>query len=435
MRANKLDGYLGFTTFGESHGPAMGLVIEDVKPGISFPYDEIKTALFARKGGKNFTATSRNEEDKFEVLSGVFQGKTTGMPICIVIFNKNHQSKDYENIANIFRPGHADFSYFKKFKIYDYRGGGRSSGRETISRVAASEMVNHLLKGIELIAYPIRIGKFIPNKISYSFLKTNYLKWGDENNYDELIRYLEKIKAEKDSVGSIIRFEIRNVPSGLGDPVFEKLEANIAKAILSIGSVKGIQFGAGFSLGKMKGSEANDEIKDGKFLTNNNGGILGGISTGQTIVFDFVSKPVPSIGKVQNTIDIEGKNREIKITGRHDLVLTSRIIPVAIAMIKLVLSDAISYQKLIKNEKNTLNDFREQLEKIDEDILIAITRRNEISKQIGKFKKENKIGIVDSKRETEILNLLKNKALNLKINPKIISNIWKEIFEESKRQQ
>lgn len=435
MRANSWHKTLGFTAFGESHGPAMGLVIEDVKPGIDFPYNEINSALFARKGGNNFTTTSRNEEDKIVVLSGVFEGKTTGMPICLVVFNKNQQSKDYEKIANIFRPGHADFSYFQKFKIYDYRGGGRSSGRETISRVAASEMVNKLLEDIEFIVYPIRIGKFIPKNISYSFIKNNYLNWADKNNFNDLLAYLQDIKKSEDSVGSIIRFEIRNVPAGLGDPVFEKLEANIAKAILSIGSVKGIQFGAGFSLGEMKGSEANDEMKDGKFLSNNNGGILGGISTGQTIIFDFVSKPVPSIGKLQNTIDSQNLNRQIKIGGRHDLVLTSRIIPVAISMIKLVLSDALSYQKLIQNEKENLDDFREKLEKIDEDILIAIAKRNEISKQIGKFKNKHQIKVTDDTREKYILNLLQNKAENLNIDKEIIKPIWSQIFKESKRQQ
>ncbi len=435
MRANSLNGYIGFTAFGESHGPAMGLVIEDVKPGIEFPFKDIETALQQRKGEKNFTSTSRNEPDKFEVLSGIFEGKTTGMPICIIIYNKNFKSSDYDNIANVFRPGHADFSYFKKFKIYDYRGGGRSSGRETISRVAASVMVNHLLEGIEFVVYPIRIGKFVPKNISYDFLETNHLKWPDKENFDQLIDYLKKIKTDKDSVGSIIRFEIRNVPAGLGDPVFEKLEANIARAILSIGSVKGIQFGSGFSLGKMKGSEANDEIIDGKFISNNNGGILGGISTGQTIIFDFVSKPVPSIGKIQQTIDSENNDRKIKINGRHDLVLTPRIIPVSIAMIKLVLSDAISYQKLIDSEENTIQNFREQIEKIDEDILIAIARRNEISKRIGEFKKENNLEIFDLKRESEVLDLLKEKAVNLNISKDIIPEIWKELFKESKRQQ
>jgi chorismate synthase len=435
MRANKYCGFLGFTTFGESHGPAMGLVIEDVKPGIVFPEKEINLALLKRKGNKNFTSTSRNEPDEIKILSGVFKGKTTGMPICILIYNKDVNSNDYKNIENIFRPGHADFSYFNKFKIYDYRGGGRASGRETISRVAASEMVNHLLNGIDFIAYPIRIGEFVVNNISYSFMKTNHLNWSDKGNYSELISYLKSIKDEQDSVGSIIRFEIKNVPVGLGDPVFEKLDANIAKAILSIGSVKGIQFGVGFSFGKMKGSESNDEMKDGDFISNNSGGILGGISTGQNIYFDFVSKPVPSIGKTQNTIDSEGNNRKIEINGRHDLLLTSRIIPVAISMIKLVLSDAISYQKLIENRKNNLNDFREQLEKIDEDILIAIARRNEISKFIGNFKKENKIKIQDKNQEQKVIELLKNKANHLKINEDIIPKIWNELFKESKRQQ
>ncbi|MCD4820120.1 MAG: chorismate synthase [Candidatus Cloacimonetes bacterium] len=433
MKSNHFGKYFGFTTFGESHGKCIGLVIEDIKPNIEFPFKQIQSALNRRKPGTNKISSSRQEKDKLIVLSGIFEGKTTGMPICMIVNNEDIKSVDYEQIKNIFRPGHADYSYFKKFKIYDYRGGGRSSGRETIARVTAAGVVEQTVDGIEIISYPIQIGKFKANQLNFEL--KNDLNWLDSTNYNDLKKYLNQIKKEGSSVGGIVQVEIKNIPAGLGDPVFEKLEANLAKAILSIGSVKGIEFGKGFLLANLTGKESNDEISSSGFLSNNMGGILGGISTGQDIIFRFVVKPTPSIALNQKTIDHKNNDVEIEINGRHDICIVPRILPVAEAMTKLVLADAIAHQKLITSEKLTLLDYREAIDKIDEDILIALYRRLEISAQIGKLKKKNNIAMEDISREEKLLVILYQKGQEFGLESEFIQSIWKTLFKESKKHQ
>ena len=433
MKSNSWGNYLGITTFGESHGIAIGVVIEDVKSGIEFPIQKIQKDLDARKPGIKKFSSSRKEEDRIHILSGVFEGKTTGMPICMVIYNQDAKSGDYENLKNIFRPGHADFTLFQKFKIYDYRGGGRASGRETISRVAASGMVDHLLQDISIKIYPVKIGEFESSNIDESF--QNELYWPDRESYNDLIRYLENIKSSGDSIGGIVEIKIENIPPGLGDPVFEKLDANLAKAILSIGAVKGIEFGDGFTLSNLQGSQANDQMSKDGFLSNHCGGILGGISTGQSIIFRFVVKPTSSIKIEQKTITHKGKEVKFKSSGRHDTCIIPRIIPVAEAMIKLVLADAISYQKLIDNTSLDINDFREAIDKIDEDILIGLLRRQKISKLIGEYKKKNNLSIEDTNREKELLEKLKQKAKIWDYNEEQVITLWNIILENSKKIQ
>lgn len=433
MRSNSYDKYYGVTTFGESHGKAIGVVIEDVKPGIEFPLEKIQSALDKRRPGKGTFSSSRNEKDELQVLSGVFEGKTTGMPICLLVYNKDAQKQDYEHLKNLFRPGHADFSYFKKFKIYDHRGGGRASGRETISRVAASGLVESFLTDISINVYPIKIGKFETTEIDSSF--QNELSWHDKTNYKDLIEYLNYIKKEGNSIGGIVEVKILGLTAGLGDPVFEKLDANLAKAILSIGAVKGIEFGDGFELASMKGNEANDQMNKDGFITNHNGGILGGISTGDELVFYFVVKPTPSINITQKTVTKNNEKVEFESQGRHDICIIPRIIPVAESMIKLVLADALSHQKLISNDKLELSDYREAIDKIDEDILIALGRRQKISELIGKFKKENKLQIKNKEREEELLIELKQKAKLLNLDKELVNKIWKLLIIESKNKQ
>jgi chorismate synthase len=433
MKSNCYDKYYGITTFGESHGKAIGVVIEDVKPGIEFPLQKIQNALNKRKPGTCTFSSARKEKDEFQVLSGVFDGKTTGMPICLLVYNKDAQSRDYEHLKNLFRPGHADFSYFKKFKIYDHRGGGRASGRETISRVAASGMIEEILENIKIDIYPTKIGKFEITEIDDSF--QNELSWHDKTNYENLIEYLNRIKNEGNSIGGIVEVKILGLPAGLGDPVFEKLDANLAKAILSIGAVKGIEFGDGFCFATLKGDEANDQMNKDGFITNHNGGIIGGISTGNDLIFRFVVKPTPSINITQKTVTKENKEVEFKSQGRHDTCIIPRIIPVAMAMIKLVLADALNHQKLISNEKLQLPDYREAIDKIDEDILIALGRRQKISEFIGKFKQENKLQVKDKNREGELLTKLKQKAKLWNIDESLVTNIWNIIISESKKKQ
>lgn len=433
MRSNSYDKYYGIITFGESHGKAIGVVIEDVKPGIEFPVEKIQNALNKRKPGTGTFSSPRKEKDELQVLSGVLDGKTTGMPICMIVYNEDAHNKDYVHLKDLLRPGHADFSYFKKFKIYDHRGGGRASGRETISRVAASGLVKDMLEDIKINIYPIKIGKFETTEIDDSF--QNELSWHDRINYENLIEYLNNIKNEGNSIGGIVEVKILGLPVGLGDPVFEKLDANLAKAILSVGAVKGIEFGDGFCFAALKGNKANDQMNKKGFITNHNGGILGGISTGNELIFRFVVKPTPSINIIQKTVTKDNKEVEFKSYGRHDTCIIPRIIPVAEAMIKLVLADALSFQKLISNDKLELTDYRESIDKIDEDILIALGRRKKISELIGIFKQGNKLQIENKDREEELLNRLKQKAKLWEIDDSLVTNIWNIIISESKKRQ
>lgn len=433
MRSNKWDSFIGITTFGESHGPAIGVVLEDIKPGIDFPFKRIQQELNKRRPINGSYSSLRKEEDRIKVISGVLEGKTTGMPICILVDNTDFKTADYEKIKNIFRPGHGDYSFFKKFKIYDYRGGGRISGRETISRVAASAVVSELIKPIEIKVYPVQIGEICVSEIDHNF--SNELSWPDKITFPHLIAYLDAIKTEGNSVGGIVECSIVKIPAGLGDPVFEKLDANLAKAVISIGSVKGIEFGDGFKAAAAKGSENNDQISNSGFITNHSGGILGGISTGQEIKFRFVVKPTPSIKLKQSTINSKNEKVELKLEGRFDTCIIPRILPIAKAMVTLVLADAVSYQKLVSGDELNLYDYREALDKIDEDILIALKRRLKISELIGAFKKSNQLPVNDLNREQELLENLNKKADQLGLKRSSVQQIWKLLISDSKEIQ
>lgn len=433
MKSNSYNGYYGITTFGESHGKVIGVVIEDVKPGVVFPLEHIQNLLNKRRPGQGSYSSTRKEKDEIQILSGVFEGKTTGMPICLLIHNQDARIEDYEHLKNLFRPGHADYAYFKKFKIYDHRGGGRASGRETISRVAAAGFIDDILANINIFVYPIQIGKIKTVKIDHSY--QNELFWHDKDSYKKLIEYLEDIKKEGNSIGGIVEVKISNIPAGLGDPIFEKLDANLSKALLSIGAVKGIEFGDGFKLATLNGSKVNDQMNKEGFITNHNGGILGGISTGNEIIIRFVVKPTPSINIPQKTITKNNEEVIFKSKGRHDICIIPRIIPIAEAMIKLVLADAISYQKLISNKKLQLSDYREAIDKIDEEILIALSRRQKISELIGDFKIENDLPIENKDREEELLKSLKEKTLLWGIDELMVGKLWKLIISKSKESQ
>ena len=283
--------------------------------------------------------------------------------------------------------------------------------------------------------YPIKIGQINANKLDKSYANTNPMQWADNSNYDELIAYLDDIQAQGDSVGAVVYGEIKNITAGLGDPVFDKLDANLAKAIMSIGAIKGIEFGDGFALASMLGSEANDQMNSNGFLTNHQGGILGGVSTGSSICFKIAIKPVPSISKPQKTVNINNNETEIEIIGRHDTCLIPRILPVIKSMIKLCLADAIAYQKLIEGENQSLIDYREAIDKIDEDILLALVRRMKISEQIGIYKKQAHLAIENKEREQELFNALESKASLLGLEKEFVKSIWTKIIAESKRHQ
>ncbi|MCR5409636.1 MAG: chorismate synthase [Lachnospiraceae bacterium] len=334
------------STFGESHGKAIGCVIDGCPAGLKLSEEDIIPYMDRRRPGQSEFATARSESDTPEILSGVFEGTTTGTPIAILIKNSDQHSSDYSNIADVFRPGHADYTYHEKYSIRDYRGGGRSSGRETAARVAAGAVAAKLLSsfGISAKAYTRSIG---PVSISsYDETEINDLNMPDYDAYLKASEYIRSLREKGDSAGGVIECVIKGVAPGLGDPVFDKLDALLAHAVMSIGAVKGFEIGDGFEASLSSGSANNDPFTgDGsgniKKASNHSGGILGGISDGSDIIFRCAVKPTPSISMGQKTTDTKGNERDIIIQGRHDPVIVPRACVVVEAMADLVIADAL----------------------------------------------------------------------------------------------
>lgn len=336
------------TTWGESHGAGVGVVVEGCPAGLPLCEEDIQLYLNRRKPGQSRYATPRKEDDAVEILSGVFEGKTTGTPISLVVFNKNQRSKDYSQIAEYYRPGHADYPFDAKYGFRDYRGGGRSSGRETIGRVAAGAIAAKILNqlGITLTAYTKSIGDISVSSLNLEEIFNNALYMPDAAAAEKASAYLEECMKNHDSSGGVIECIIDGMPAGIGDPVFEKLDANLAKAVFSIGAVKGFEIGDGFLASFAKGSENNDPFfydEKGNVCkkTNHAGGILGGMSDGSPIVFRAAIKPTPSIFQKQETINRKGENIEIEIQGRHDPIIVPRAVVVVEAMAALTIVDLL----------------------------------------------------------------------------------------------
>lgn len=357
MASNSLGDIFRITTFGESHGKAIGAVIDGCPANIELSEEWIQKELDKRKPGQSEVTSARKEEDKAEIISGVFEGKTTGAPIAILIFNNNADSSVYGEIKNLLRPGHANFTYLKKYGAFDYRGGGRSSGRETANWVAGGAVAKKILaeQGIKVTAYTKEIGGVKAEEVDIGEIDRNKVRCPDKNAASKMIDKILEVKNDGDSIGGMIEVIADNVPAGLGDPVFNKLDAEIAKALMSINGVKGVEIGAGFETVNMKGSECNDAFvkEEGKIVTktNNCGGILGGISNGMPIIARIAVKPTASIGKEQETTDLEGNAAKIKVEGKHDPCLVPRAVPVAEAMMALVLANAILRQKVFSLNK------------------------------------------------------------------------------------
>ncbi len=336
------------TTYGESHGKSLGVIIDGVPAGLSIDENFIQKEVNKRKPMNNFN-TSRLEDDIIEIHSGVFNGLSTGTPIFIQVKNNNIRSKDYSDIKNVFRPNHADYTYYKKYNNRDYRGGGRSSGRETIARVIGGAIAKLILNtiNVEIISYTSSIGNIEINNsvIEKNYIYNNDLRISNEHDYNKCIEYLKTVKESKDSVGGTILCVVSNLPSGLGEPVFDKLDANLSKAIMSIGSTKAIEFGLGFNITNKKGSEVIDNFyshnKEVLKYTNNNGGVLGGISDGSNIVIRTAIKPTPSIDISQKTINENLENIEFVTKGRHDTIIVPRVSSVIEAMTAITLVDAL----------------------------------------------------------------------------------------------
>ncbi|MFT5248414.1 MAG: chorismate synthase [bacterium] len=344
MAGNTFGNLFKLTTFGESHGEAIGGIIDGCPAGLEINFDKVATDMARRKPGQSKITTQRKEPDEVKFLSGIFEGKTTGTSIGFIIENTNQKSKDYSHIKNVYRPSHADFTYDKKFEHRDYRGGGRTSARETACRVAAGSIAKQLLKNIKINAFVSSVGDIYIDKpyqeLDFSKIENNLVRCPDEEVAHKMTSKIEEIKKAGDTIGGNVMCVIQNVPIGLGEPVFDKLHAQLGKAMLSINAVKGFEYGAGFCSTKMKGSEHNDLFnKDGSTKTNLSGGIQGGISNGMDIYFRVAFKPVATLIQKQKALDNQGNIVDMQGKGRHDPCVVPRAVPIVEAMAALVLAD------------------------------------------------------------------------------------------------
>lgn len=342
MSGNTFGKLFTLSTFGESHGIAIGGVVDGCPPGLALSEEDLQPDLDRRRPGTSKFTTARREADEVTILSGVFEGKTTGASIGLLIKNTDQRSQDYSKIKDSFRPGHADYTYQQKFGLRDYRGGGRSSARETAIRVAAGGIAKKYLKqnyGIEIMGYISQLGPIKIEKIDHSITNNNPFFCPDESKLEALEQYMRDLKKEGNSVGARVSVTAKNMPLGLGEPVFDRLDADIAHAMMGINAVKGVELGDGFDVVAQKGTEHRDEISPQGFYTNHAGGVLGGISTGQDLLVHMALKPTSSISISGRTVDIKGDAADIITKGRHDPCVGIRAVPIAEAMLALVLMD------------------------------------------------------------------------------------------------
>ncbi|MDR6840390.1 chorismate synthase [Pseudoxanthomonas sacheonensis] len=342
MSSNSFGKLFTVTTFGESHGPAIGCVIDGCPPGLEIAVGEFRADLDRRATGKSRHTSARHEADEVEILSGVYEGKTTGTPIALLIRNTDARSKDYSKISEQFRPGHADYTYWQKYGIRDPRGGGRSSARETTMRVAAAVIAKKWLAlhfGVRVRGYLSQLGEITPQAFDWNAVEDNPFFWPSAEQVPVLESYMDALRKSGDSVGARVNVVADGVPPGWGEPIYGKLDGELAAALMSINAVKGVEIGDGFGAVVQKGTEHRDEISPEGFLSNHAGGILGGISTGQQVTASIVLKPTSSLRLPGNTVDIEGNATEVVTTGRHDPCVGIRATPIAEAMMALVLMD------------------------------------------------------------------------------------------------
>ena len=350
MSSNTFGKLFRATSFGESHGAGIGVVIDGVPPRLHLDLEAVQQQLDRRRPGQSRVTTARSEADRVEVLSGLHEGRTTGAPLTLFVRNANTRSEDYENLRNTFRPGHADFSWYQKYGVRDYVGGGRSSGRETIARVAAGAVARQILAvhGIEIVGHVVSVGEIDANTFDSKAIESNAVRCADPEAASRMEEMIMQVKSEGDSVGGVVEVRCLGVPAGLGDPVFDKLDAQLARAILSIGATKGIEFGLGFAIARMRGSEAHDPIHPDGIEGIRAGGILGGVSNGGDILFRVAVKPPASIEIEQDTVTLDNQPHRIAVKGRHDPCIAPRLVPVAEAMTALVLVDALMRQTALR---------------------------------------------------------------------------------------
>ncbi len=342
MSGNTTGRLFSVTSFGESHGAAIGCIVDGCPPGLALAEDDLQIELERRRPGRSRHTTQRREPDRVRILSGVFEGRTTGAPVGLLIENVDQRPKDYSGIKDLFRPGHADYTYMKKYGIRDYRGGGRSSARETATRVAAGAIARKYLRerlGIGIKAYLTQLGPILIDFVDADAIEDNPFFCPDPARVAELEDYVDRLRRAGDSIGARLHATATNVPAGLGEPVFDRLDADVAHAMMSINAVKAVGIGAGFGCVEQTGSEHRDEITARGFLSNNAGGVLGGVSSGQNLEVDVAFKPTSSIRVPGRTLDVDGREREIVTTGRHDPCVALRAAPIVEAMLALVLMD------------------------------------------------------------------------------------------------
>ena len=351
MAGNTFGKAFRVTTWGESHGPALGAVIDGCPPGIELDLSDIQKDLEKRRPGKGGGESPRKEPDQVDILSGTFEGLTTGTPISLIIYNKDAQSKAYDHLQNIFRPGHGDLTYLKKYGLRDHRGGGRASARETVARVAAGGVARKILaeNDISVIAYTVAMGEVSTSKREMGDISNNRLCSPDLDAAERMEELIESVKKGGDSLGGIVEIKATGCPAGLGEPVFDKLDGALAQALMSIGAVKGVEVGAGFEAAGLLGSENNDALTPQGYRTNNAGGILAGIANGDDIIARVAVKPIPSISLEQDTLNLDNEPVKIKVSGRHDISAIPRIVPVCEAMVCLTLADHLLRQKAIES--------------------------------------------------------------------------------------
>ncbi|MFD2890621.1 chorismate synthase [Flavobacterium chuncheonense] len=353
MAGNTFGKLLKLTTFGESHGEALGGIIDGFPAGITIDFEAINNDLRRRKPGQSSIVTQRKEEDEVQFLSGIFEGKSTGTPIGFLIANTNHKSGDYSEIKKTYRPSHADYVYEQKYGIRDYRGGGRSSARETVSRVVAGALAKQIVPNIKFTAFVSAVGEISLDKkyqdLDFSIIEDNVVRCPDSEKAKQMEQFIKAVKKSGDTIGGIITCVIQNVPIGLGEPVFDKLHADLGKAMLSINAVKGFEFGGGFESARMRGSEHNDLFnEDGTTKTNFSGGIQGGISNGMDIYFNVAFKPVATLLQKQDVLTNQGEIIELQGKGRHDPCVVPRAVPIVEAMAALVIADSFMLNKIFK---------------------------------------------------------------------------------------
>jgi chorismate synthase len=429
-------------TFGESHGKYIGLVIDGLKPGLEISVDQIQQELNRRRPGQSSVTTPRQEKDRVEVVSGILEGKTTGTPVCMLIANEDQRSGDYRSLEKILRPGHAGYSFLLKYGIFDFRGGGRASGRETATRVAAGAVAKQLLEkqGIRIQGYTRQIGNIKINTVDPSFIEKNPLRTPDPIAAKKMQAAIEQIQKEGDSLGGIIEILVKNCPAGLGEPVFQKLEADLAGALMSIGAVKGFEIGTGFKAATMKGSEQNDSFyydeneKRFRTKTNNAGGTLGGISNGEDLIMRIAVKPPSSINKKMETVDWERNLVSYQTGGRHDPCICPRVVPVAEAMTALVLLDHLLMQDRI-NKTDQLEMIRQKIDTIDREILLLLAQRFRYITEITGKKRGKGVEGSNKNRQAEVEQNWMAASENLKLDPEMSQNFLTTLLKYSKKKE